>query len=277
MGQILAESEKNADYMQRALGEVDLAIASGSLRRCFQSGSAKLFLPKTYSDNIEAVLVNTAGGIAEGDGFKYRVQASDKTNITITTQAAERVYGAIASRVAHLNIDLTITCGTSLHWLPQETILFNNGRLARNLTVRMDESSTLLISEITVLGRKAMKERVRHGFLSDQWRIYRRDHLIHAEAVWLDGPIEQKLASVATASEMSCFATILSVGEGVEQRATSTRAYFDTIASVRTAISAWDGKLVIRCLADEARDIKAAISGCIRLLSGFPVPRVWNV
>ena len=108
--------------MQRALGEVDLAIASGSLRRCFQSGSAKLFLPKTYSDNIEAVLVNTAGGIAEGDGFKYRVQASDKTNITITTQAAERVYGAIASRVANLNIDLTITCGTSLHWLPQETI-----------------------------------------------------------------------------------------------------------------------------------------------------------
>ena len=111
MGQILAESEKNADYMQRALGEVDLAIASGSLRRCFQSGSAKLFLPKTYSDNIEAVLVNTAGGIAEGDGFKYRVQASDKTNITITTQAAERVYGAIASRVANLSIDLTITCG----------------------------------------------------------------------------------------------------------------------------------------------------------------------
>ena len=59
---------------------------------------------------------------------------------------------------------------------------------------------------------------------------------------------------------MSRFATILSVGEGWSN-GQQVRAYFDTIASVRTAISAWDGRLVIRCLADEARDIKAAISG----------------
>ena len=277
MDQIIPGSKKNTHCMQRALGEVDLVMVSGSLRRCFQSGSAKLFLPKTYSPSIEAVLVNTAGGIAEGDNFTYRLQASDKTNITMTSQAAERVYGAIASRVAHLNIELNITRGTSLHWLPQETIIFNNGRLVRNLTVKMDKSSTLLISEITVLGRKAMKERVQHGFLSDQWRIYREDHLIHAEAVWLDGPIAQKLAGIATASEMSCLATILWVGGDVERRAMITRAYFNTITSVHAGISAWDGKLVIRCLADEARDIKAAISGCFRLLSGFSVPRVWNI
>jgi urease accessory protein len=277
MGYPVTNSIKSIPIMQRAVGEVDLVMVSGHLRRCFQSGSAKLFLPKTYSPSIEAVLINTAGGLAEGDAFTFRLQASDQTDLTVTTQAAERVYGAIGSSAAHLNIDITITNGASLHWLPQETILYDNGRLVRNLAVHMDQSSSFLASEITVFGRKAMNETIRNGFLNDQWRIYRQDKLMHAEAIWLDGPIAEKLADCAAAADMSCLATILWVAEGVEQHARSTRAYLDTKAAVHAAVSCWDGKLVIRCLADEAKELKAALSGCLHLLHGFDVPRVWNV
>ena len=277
MDQTLTTGVITTPTLQRAFGEVDLVIEKGRLRRCFQSGSAKIFLPKTYSPSKEAVLVNTAGGLAEGDTFTSRLQASDQTDLTVTSQAAERVYGATGNSAAHLNVDITITNGASLHWLPQETILFDRGRLARNLTVQMDQSSSLLASEITVFGRKAMNETVKCGFLSDQWRIYCEDRLVHAEAVWLDGPIAEKLADCATAADMSCLATILWVAEGVEQHARSTRAYFDTTPTVHAAISAWDGKLVIRCLADAAKEIKAALSGCLYLLRGFDVPRVWNV
>ena len=42
MGQPLTNSVKSIPIMQ--FGEVDLIMASGHLRRCFQSGSAKLFL-----------------------------------------------------------------------------------------------------------------------------------------------------------------------------------------------------------------------------------------
>jgi urease accessory protein len=277
MGHPETNSAQSIPLMQRAVGEVDLVMASGHLRRCFQSGSAKLFLPKTYSPSSEAVLINTAGGLAEGDAFTFRLHASEQTDLTVTTQAAERVYGAIGSRAAHLNIDITITNGASLHWLPQETILFDSGRLARSLTVQMDQSSSFLASEITVFGRKAMDETIRNGFLNDQWRIYRQGKLMHAEAIWLDGPIAEKLADSAAAADMSCLATILWVAEGVEQHAKSTRAYFDTTPAVHAAVSCWDGKLVIRCLADETKEIKAALSGCLRLLRGFDVPRVWNV
>ena len=277
MGHPVTNSVKCIPTMQRADGEVDLVMASGHLHRCYQSGSAKLFLPKTYSPSSEAVFINTAGGLAEGDAFTLRLQASDQTHLTVTTQAAERVYGAIGSRAAHLNIDITIANSASLHWLPQETILFDNGRLARNLVVQMDQSSSFLASEITVFGRKAMNETIRNGFLSDQWRIYRQDKLMHAEAIWLDGPIAEKLADSAVAANMSCLATILWVAEGVEQHLKSTRAFFDTTPAVHTVVSCWGGKLVIRCLADEAKEIKAALSGCLRLLRGFDVPRVWNV
>ena len=277
MGQPLAKSVKSILSMQRAVGEVDLIMASGHLRRCFQSGSAKLFLPKTYSPSSEAVLINTAGGLAEGDAFTFRIQASDQTDLTVTTQAAERVYGAIGSGAARLSIDVTITDGASLYWLPQETIVFNSGRLARSLMVHMDQSSSFLASEITVFGRKAMNETVRNGFFNDQWRIYSQNKLIHAEAIWLEGSIAEKLADRAAAADMNCVATILWVAEGVEQHAKSARAYFDTMPEVHAAVSCWDGKLVIRCIADEAKEIKAALSGCLHLLRGFDVPRVWNV
>ena len=277
MGRSLTNNAKNIPIMQRAVGEVDLVMESGNLRRCFQSGSAKLLLPKTYSPSSEAVLINTAGGLAEGDVFTFRLEASDQTDLTVTTQAAERVYGAGGSRCAHLNIDITITDGASFYWLPQETIIFDSGRLARSLLVQMDQSSSFLASEITVFGRKAMNETVRYGFLNDQWRIYSQDKLIHAEAIWLDGPIAEKLADCAAAADMSCLATILWVAEGVEQHLKSTRAYFDTIPQVHAVVSCWDGKLVIRCLADEAKEIKAALSGCLHLLRGFDVPRVWNI
>ena len=277
MGRPLTNSAKNMPIMQRAVGEVDLVMESGNLRRCFQSGSAKLLLPKTYSPSSEAVLINTAGGLAEGDVFTFRLEASDQTDLTVTTQAAERVYGAGGSRCAQLNIDITITDGASLYWLPQETIIFDSGRLARSLLVQMDQSSSFLASEITVFGRKAMNETVRYGFLNDQWRIYSQDKLIHAEAIWLDGPIAEKLADCAAAADMSCLATILWVAEGVEQHVKSARAYFDTTPQVHAVVSCWNGKLVIRCLADEAKEIKAALSGCLHLLRGFDVPRVWNI
>lgn len=277
MGQPLTNFDQDTHVMQRARGEIDLVVDSGRLRRCFQSGSAKLFLPKVYSPSVEGVLVNTAGGLAEGDDFTYRLQASNQTHMTVTTQSAERIYGAAGARTANLNIDVTITNGASVHWLPQETILFDNARLARTLTVDMDPSSSLLAGEITVFGRKAMNETLRSGFLNDQWRIYRQGRLMHAEAVFLDGAIADQLAEIATAADMRCLATILWMADGAEDQVTKVRACFDAAPAVHAAVSAWDGKLVVRCLADEAKEIKAALSGCLHLLRGFALPRVWNI
>ena len=56
--------------LQRAHGTIDLMMTDGNLKRFFQSGSAKVFIPKTYAQTIEVVLVNTAGGLTGGDEFE---------------------------------------------------------------------------------------------------------------------------------------------------------------------------------------------------------------
>ena len=72
----------------------------------------------------EAVLINTAGGINGGYKFEIKLDLA-LSKIVATTQTAERLYNSIGS-TANINIHLTIDEGSTLHWLPQETIVFEN-------------------------------------------------------------------------------------------------------------------------------------------------------
>ena len=78
--------------LQRARGIIDFVMTDSKLERFYQSGSAKIFMPKTYAQTIEVVLVNTAGGLTGGDEFDVRVGADGDTHLTVSTQTAERVY-----------------------------------------------------------------------------------------------------------------------------------------------------------------------------------------
>ena len=146
---VIANIEQPA--LQRARGAVDLVVKAGKLERFYQSGSAKIFLPKTYAQTIEAVLVNTAGGLTGGDEFGVRLGAEGDTHLTVSTQTAERVYRALGPQNAKMRVNMTVTGAATLHWLPQETILFDGAGFKRNLDVQMDEDASFLASEIMVL------------------------------------------------------------------------------------------------------------------------------
>ena len=232
--------------LQRARGAIDLVIVSGKLKRFYQSGASKIFLPKTYARTIEAVLVNTAGGLTDGDEFRVKLGAEGNTHLTVSTQTAERVYRALGSQNAEMRVNMTMTGTASLHWLPQETILFDGAGFSRHLKVEMDDAASFLASEMMVFGRTAMHETVRQGNISDQWRISRDGRLIHAEALRLDGHIDEKLLHPASADGGVCVATTLYVSRDAEAKADAVRSFFKNHDDVRTAVSAWDGKLVIR-------------------------------
>jgi len=251
-------------------------ITDDHVQRFFQSGSAKLFLPKTYEPTIEAVFVNTAGGLADGDRFEYRVAAQGKTHLTVTTQTAERVYGAVGAEPASLSLAIDVDDGAICHWLPQETIFFNRARLNRKLTVSMDKTASFLANEIMVFGRQAMNETVTCGTINDQWRIWRAGRLLHAEAVRLDGAISEMIAPKAAADEYICLATCLFVSPDAESNLQLARDFFAKQMPVQAAISAWDGKLVVRCLAAESASVKRVMSGFLGRLRHFALPRVWN-
>ena len=272
--QVAAKMEKTT--LQRARGAIDLVIVSGKLKRFYQSGSAKIFIPKTYAKTTEAVLVNTAGGLTGGDIFGAKLRADGDTHLTVSTQTAERVYCALGPQAAKITIDMELGGKASLHWLPQETILFDGAGFSRHLKVEMDDAASFLASEMMVFGRAAMHETVRQGNLSDQWRISRGGRLIHAEALRLDGHIDEKLLQPASADGGVCVATTLYVSRDAEAKADAVRSFFKNHDDVRTAVSAWDGKLVIRSVCGNTARLKKLMAQFIEQFRNIANPRVWN-
>jgi len=272
--QVAAKMEKAT--LQRARGAIDLVIVSGKLKRFYQSGSAKIFIPKTYAKTTEAVLVNTAGGLTGGDIFDAKLRADGDTHLTVSTQTAERVYCALGPQAAKITIDIDLGGKASLHWLPQETILFDGAGFSRHLKVEMDDAASFLASEMMVFGRTAMHETVRQGNISDQWRISRGGRLIHAEALRLDGHIDEKLLQPASADGGVCVATTLYVSRDAEAKADAVRSFFKNHDDVRTAVSAWDGKLVIRSVCGNTARLKKLMAQFIEQFRNIANPRVWN-
>src|ERR1700756_1217173 len=91
--------------------------------------------PRTAGGAVEeAVLINTAGGIAGGDRLETGVTALANSSIAVTSQAAEKVYRAL-NEPARITTRLRACEAAKLAWLPQETIVFNWARLSRETEI----------------------------------------------------------------------------------------------------------------------------------------------
>ncbi|MEO1601451.1 MAG: urease accessory protein UreD [Pseudomonadota bacterium] len=265
-----------APALPRARGAVRVAVRSGPrgscLDRLYQSGSAKCLLPRLPGrpGEVEAVLLNTAGGIAGGDRFAYSATAAEGAALTVTTQAAERVYRSIGG-IGALEGRLSIAPGARIDWLPQETILFDGGALDRRLEVDMAADASLLALEAVVLGRQAMGETVRTGHLTDRWRIRRDGCLVHAEALRLSGPVAEIAARPGCWGDARAAATLLYVAPDAADRLTALRERLPDTAGA----SAWDGKLVARLLAPTAREFRRALTAALGVFRPT-LPAVWS-
>ena len=196
----------------RAFGSVSLSVkrVAGKTRRAqvHEAGSLRVRCPGAPAEELEAVLINTAGGVAGGDTFTLDIAAGEGTQLVVTTAAAEKVYRSLGPD-STIDVKLAVATGASLAWLPQETILFDRARLSRSIEVDLASDARLFLAEAVVFGRTGMGETVEQGALSDRWRIRRDGRLIYAESVRLDGAIAKRLARTAVAKGGIAVATVL--------------------------------------------------------------------
>ena len=86
--------------------------------------------PNAERGALEAMIVNTAGGIAGGDRHDLDIRVEDGAALGVTTAAAEKVYRALGPD-GEIAVKLSVGAEGRLCWLPQETILFDRARLMR--------------------------------------------------------------------------------------------------------------------------------------------------
>jgi urease accessory protein len=255
----------------RAVGRVALTVAHDGSRsartRLYEDGPLRLRFPK--SDALEAVLINTAGGVAGGDRLALDIDIGARAELTLTTAAAEKVYRAL-DEDARITISLTVHDGGKLHWLPQETILFDNACLQRDISIDVAGDAQLLLAEAVVFGRAAMGERVTQGRLIDRWRVRRAGELVFADAVRLDGPVAELLRHPAVAGSGGVVGTVLAMPANAQALDRARELSFGG----EVGISAWNGFMLARLVASDGeklrRDLAALVTGL-----GARLPRLW--
>lgn len=245
------------------------------LRENYQSGSAKVRFPRTETgEAIEAVLLNTAGGLTGGDVLSYSVTVDAGASGIATTQAAERVYRR-TSGAARIDTTLSVGEGAGLDWLPQETIVFDRSAFRRTIEADVHPAGRLLAFEAILLGRTAMGEAARAVSLSDSWRIRRGDRLVFADGLRLAGDTVALLQGGATGNGAAAMATLVLVAPDAEEKLAPGREALADAAS-ECGVSAWNGLLVARLIAPGGQALRTDAIRLIEALRGRPMPRVWN-
>ncbi|MBZ9656881.1 urease accessory protein UreD [Phyllobacterium lublinensis] len=262
---------------QRASGSARLTVkpVNGRTRiaTLFQEGCAKIRLPETDSHSLEAVMINTSGGLTGGDEIKWQFDIADDCLAQITTQACERIYRASAE-IAHVTTELKAGERASFAWLPQETIVFEGSALQRNLSVDLAATSRALIVEPIVFGRKAMGEDVEKCTFRDRWRIHRNGVLIHAEDFHIGPDAASALGRPALFAGMRTMATVLLLDNDAERHLEASRK----IIGKKGGASFWSGKLLARLIDSDAYSMRKRLVPLIELLNEKAgLPKVWSI
>nr|WP_268821733.1 urease accessory protein UreD [Octadecabacter dasysiphoniae] len=244
------------------------------IRDLHQAGSAKLVFPRSGDDGLHAVLVNTAGGITGGDQFNLTFEASADTKLTVTTQAAERAYGAQATETGHLTTTLTVGAQARLNWLPQETILFDRSRYRRTLRADLAADARLLFVEPVVFGRAAMGEALHDVQFSDRVEIYRDGVPLFCDAMTLSGDVVAQLAKSAAANGALAMASIIYIAPDAAAHLEPVRAALPDTAG---ASLIGDDVLHIRCLAVDSFLLRAVLIPVLETLSAASLPKAWMI
>ena len=236
-----------------------------------ETGGYRLKFPN--GSGCEAMIVNTGGGIAGGDGLVLEAACEPGATATISTQSAEKIYRA-QTDPARIAVDLSIGEGASLAWLPQETILFDGAKLERRVDVSMAADAKLTLCEAVICGRAAMGERMESGLLSDKWFIRRDGKLVYADSLRLDGAIADQLKRPASGNGAGAFATVLRVAPDAASFVDRLRER-SADAALDWGVSAWDGVLAIRFCAKDAAVLRRELVMVLAHFSDCAVPRIW--
>ncbi|WP_341366951.1 urease accessory protein UreD [Yoonia sp. BS5-3] len=237
-----------------------------------QEGSLKALFPQVRGHALDAVFLNTAGGLTGGDRMQIDIQAQADAHVIVSSQAAERAYRAQPNQIAQSEVRLQAAPGGRIDWLPQETILFDQAALNRRLEVRLAGDASALLVEPIIFGRAAMGETVETLHLRDQWRVWRDDELVFADAVRLIGKAQQMLRETAIGGGAAAMATVLFASP--QAAAFAERLTLPDTSGVSLIR---DDVLLVRMLAADGFALRKQVIPVVEALSTAPIPRVWRL
>lgn len=246
----------------------------------YQKFPTRIMLPLTGDDAVrEAVFINAAGGIAGGDRLEFDVTALGNALVTVTSQAAEKIYRALDQR-ARVVTRLKACDAAKLAWLPQETIIFNSARIDRQTEIDLGAGVELMALEWLVLGRAAHGEEVAHGEIRDRWLVRRDGRPVWADSFLLTEETFAHLRRRALLSDCKAIGTLLYFGPDLDRRLELLRDVAQSLAC-HCAATMVNGLIIVRLAAVTSSDLRSALTCLLQHFregdaSPFRMPKMWS-
>jgi urease accessory protein len=271
--------------LQRSIGSCRIVLR-GSERGnqivdLCQRSPVRVLFPQAGTAGIEeAVLINTSGGIAGGDRLDTAVTALADAYITLTSQAAERIYRAL-DQPSRISTTLVVANSAKLSWCPQETIVFDRARMNRQTHISVSSGAELLALEWIVLGRAAHGETVVSGEVIDSWRVERDGRLVWADCLRITDDVFPHVGRNALLADCSAVATLVYFGTDLEQRLECLRDWAAAL-TCHAAATMVGGLIVVRFAAPAASTLRAGLCSVLRQFDQafgpgpFRVPKMWS-
>ncbi len=114
-----AESAKDAAHLAAKVQDGRTRIRA----ELYQEGAAKIRLPDTFDASMEAVLINTAGGLTGGDRMNWSVSAGAGDAHRCDDPGLREDLQGIRRNSRSRRRQIKVGLGARVDWLPQETIL----------------------------------------------------------------------------------------------------------------------------------------------------------
>jgi len=240
-----------------------------------EEGGLRLRFPREPGAGLSSVIVNTAGGMTGGDVACISVVVGEGAHLSLTTSAAEKMYRSLGD-AARIQVALRAEAGAVLTFAPQEAIVFDGARVERVYEVDAPAGASVLLCDMTCLGRRQMGEVVRNASLRDRWRIYRDGGLAYADQTRIEGDCAAILSGAAVAGGADSFASMMYFDDKVEEVCESWRSLLaESADGVHGGAGIVNGVCVARLVAGDLFRLRAVCARLICAVPGRELPRSW--
>ena len=280
------QSERPRPRLQRGDGKLEMTLSAATgvsrLQHLYQKDPCRALFPEPLTDDLlTAVVATTSGGITGGDRLRINLSVRKGAAAVATTQAAEKVYRSLGDDCT-VDIHVTGDPGTWLEWIPQETILFDQGRLRRSTTIEARPGAMIMAGDLLVFGRLAHGEVFKSGYLRDSWKVMRNGQLVWADALRLDGNVTSVMTDTAGFAGTVSVATFIYVADDACGHLEVARELLAG-CQARCAATCVNSVLIVRFLSMDPMTLRVAFgefwAGFRQTVRGLlpNLPRVWHV
>lgn len=224
-------------------------------------------------------LLHPPGGVVGGDQLRLDVEVNTQGHALVTTPAAGKFYRS-DGRTASLTQKLKVESGSTLEWLPQETILFSACEVKMQTIVQLENGAAFIGWEILCLGRPACNERFDQGHARQHFEIWRDNKPLMLDRSQLSG--DDELLSASWGMQNYTVSGSMMMVNADKTQLQFLRENMPVIKDGLLSVTLINDVLVCRALAHQAEHVRLAFIDVWKLLREQLLgrtacePRIWS-